>query len=135
MPLNSPGIASFFHFLHHPLFPSQVSPTERVSGWAYLDGAKHFIENAFSSGALRGPGEEKHVAKAGNLLFGFCTDLLSVSRAALFQLSSPRQAMQMTSQLSAGRGPCAPPQCGAELGAARLSWWHPSEAVFPFLSV
>lgn len=36
----------FFHFLHHPLFPSQVSPcphlTESVSSWACLDGAKHF---------------------------------------------------------------------------------------------
>lgn len=88
------------------------TPTEHESSWAYLDGAKHFIENAFNSGAPCGPREEKHVDKAGNLLFGFCTELLAESRPALLK---PRQAVQCQAS-SAGRGPCASPQCGQSWG-------------------
>lgn len=74
-----------------PRFPPESLPAH-VSGWAYLDGAKHLTGNASSSGALRGPWEEKPVDKAGNLLLGFCTTPLSEPRPARFELSCPRQA-------------------------------------------
>lgn len=129
VPSNPPGVALFFHFLHHPLFPFRVSPCPHphqtrvklcLFGWC-----KAFQRKMSSTMELYGVHERKSMwirHWAGNLPFGFCTDPLSDSRPALFKLFSPRQIHTDDKPALCGEwGSRAHPHRGADLCRLRRS--------------
>lgn len=136
MPPNSPGVASFFPFPPPPIvsLPSLSLPTPPLNtcqaGFIWM-GQSTPAKMPSTAGLC-----VVHERKGMWIRQEICCLAFALSRCLTPgqpYLSCPlpdRPCRWQASSLQ-GRSPCVSPQCGTELGAARLSCWPSTRGCFP----